>query len=179
MVMLLLITAAAVLTSCATSGERVGESKGKVQQKLKTGEWGGPESNAVLFGSEYKNCVILQQNPKLGYQFYQAQAIGSASEVISLFGTSKADASFFIQPLPVGSELKMYASETDKGDKNLIMYEGISGVDVKLTKPGLVYYDLNDSEHKNEKEALKTIQPYFKGTSWEPVIAKRIEELKK
>lgn len=132
----------------------------------------------VLFGSEYVDFYVYQQNPAFGYQRYEAQVSGSKTGTsIFLVSVAKTKSMFFIQPLPRGSEIKIYGYRNAGAYNDTITYCGIQGVDFVLTKPGLMYYEKNDPEHKNEYESLKSMLPYFKGTDWEPVITERMEEL--
>ncbi len=173
-----LVAATMTATSCFTTGYKFGESKSEVKKAVTSGNWGGPKDCVVLFGSEYVDFHVYQQNPAFGYQRYDAQVSGSTTGTsIFLVSVAKTKSMFFIQPLPVGSEIAIYAYRSSGGYGDTVMYCGIQGVDYVFNKPGLLYYDKNDPEHKNEYESLKSMLPYFKNTDWEPVIAKRMEEL--
>lgn len=172
------LTAAMFFTSCMTITYRGGESKGEVKKNFSNGSWGGPKDTALIFGSDYTGFIVLQQNPKFGYKLYDAQVRGKTnSNAIGFLTLTKTTSMFFIQPLPIGSELAVYEYSSVTGKTTINNYCGIAGVDMKLTKPGLVYYDKNDTAHKNELASLKSMQSYFTGTDWESVIANRIQEI--
>jgi len=174
-----LAVAVMALTGCfSISGYRMGESKSKVQKAVTSGNWGSPKDSTVLFGSEYVDFGVYQQNPAFGYRYYQAQVNATKTGTAAFFvAVAKTKSLFFIQPLPRGSEIKIYGYRNAGAYNDTITYCGIQGVDFVLTKPGLMYYEKNDPEHKNEYESLKSMLPYFKGTDWEPVITERMEEL--
>lgn len=173
-----LIAATMTATSCFTTGYKFGASKSEVKKAVTSGNWGSPKDCVVLFGSEYVDFYVYQQNPAFGYQRYEAQVSGSKTGTsIFLVSVAKTKSMFFIQPLPRGSEIKIYGYRNAGAYNDTITYCGIQGVDFVLTKPGLMYYEKNDPEHKNEYESLKSMLPYFKGTDWEPVITERMEEL--
>ena len=165
------------LTSCVSTST-AGLSQSKVKKALKEGNWGTPENSALLFTPNSAYNDFLQQNPKFGYKFYKTT---TRTEVTNLFIFSIVTGSVaFVEPLPVGSELKLFSSTTGSGNSITTTYFGIAGVDVVLNKPGLFYYNPYDIEGKNELKALKVLYKYFKGSdsAWEHVIADRIEELK-
>lgn len=173
-----LIAATMTATSCFSTGYKFGASKSDVKKAVTSGNWGSPKDCVVLFGSEYVDFHVFQQNPAFGYQRYDAQVSGTTTGTsIFLVAVAKTKSMFFIRPLPVGSEIAIYAYRTSGGYGDTVMYCGIQGVDYVFNKPGLLYYDKNDPEHKNEYESLKSMQSYFKNTDWEPVIEKRMEEL--
>lgn len=173
-----LVAATLTATSCFSTGYKFGASKSAVKKAVASGDWGSPKDSVVLFGSEYVDFHVYQQNPAFGYQRYDAQVSGSTTGTsIFLVAVAKTKSMFFIQPLPVGSEIVIHAYRNSGAYNDTIMYCGIQGVDYVFNKPGLLYYDKNDPEHKNEYASLKSMLPYFKNTDWEPVIAKRMEEL--
>jgi len=172
------LAAAILCTSCMTTTYRAGESKSDCKKNVGAGTWGSPKNTAVVFGSEYTNFIVLQQNPKFGYKLYQAQVLGkTTSNLIVIVTLTSTTSMFFVQPLSVGSELKVYEQTKMLGTSASREYLGIGGVDVKITKPGLVYYDANDPGHKNELASLKAMQSYFTGTDWETAITNRMQEI--
>jgi hypothetical protein len=114
---------------------------------------------------------------------------------------------FYTEPLPVGSSIRFFGFTIKQANTTTFYMRGVQGsgpTDVKLTKPGLYFMgslvycykeyiekmtkfgdrgwedaDLYPVGDRQEIDILKTIQPKFNGTDWEPVIAARIEELKK
>lgn len=113
---------------------------------------------------------------------------------------------FFTQPLPLGSNFKLFFFSSTQG-RTTTFYnlglQGKGGADFVLAKPGLLYlgslrycdkpfiegntnpfrepdYDtLNFYPVGDEKEidVLKALLPFFKGTEWAPLIDARIKEL--
>lgn len=163
------------LTSCAST---YGLTQAKVKKALKEGTWGLPKNSALLFSSDFAYNDFLQQNPKFGYKFYPTTC---RSESVPLLLVEVVTGSVsFIEPLPIGAELKLFSKTETKGRCITTTYYGIAGVDVVLDKPGLFYYAPDDPERKDELTALKILYNYFKGSNseWESVIANRIEELK-
>lgn len=131
-----------------------------------------PEKGCLVVGSGLEDVYILQQNPKIGYRFYK-----STWKMESFLGFGQFRG-FCIQPVPVGSEVKLFVGQISNGKYINISYFGIAGVDLKTTKPGVYYLPYNDPECKKEKRALKYAKSVYKGTEWESVIDARIKELK-
>ena len=160
----------ALLSSCVSTS---GLSQRKVKNKVKTNEWPSPKESCLLFGNDYSWNHFLQQNPDIGYQFYSCN-----TRISEVFGVIVSNL-VFLQPLPVGSELKLF-SDTVYGYRTVeTTYYGIAGVDVVLKEPGLLFYGKDDEKHSKELGALKILLGYFKGTNsqWEEEINKRIKEL--
>jgi hypothetical protein len=116
---------------------------------------------------------------------------------------------FFTEPLPVGSSVRIFYFSIQQGRTITFYYRGLQGngpADIKLQKPGLLYLgslvyatkayadkhspegvvkgydsstDLYPVGDQKEIDTLKAIRPKFEKTNWEPIIAARIEELKK
>lgn len=101
---------------------------------------------------------------------------------------------WFLEPLPMGGSYKLFAysyvydAETKTGTIIRGM-QGIEPLDFQLSDvpPGLYYVgayfsdnkgNLKENKRMKESTVLKGIQPAFKGTIWEPVIQRRIQELK-
>ena len=72
-----LVAATMTATSCFTTGYKFGASKSEVKKAVTSGNWGSPKDCVVLFGSEYVDFYVYQQNPAFGYQRYEAQVSGS------------------------------------------------------------------------------------------------------
>jgi len=165
-----------VFTGCASLITAMGVSE--VQNALEDGTWGGPENHTVLFGvsgpDACNSSVMLQQNPAHGYNFYSPISLTST---ITIGFINVGKERFFFLPLPVGSELKEFSFTTYVGRNVYTYYEGIAGVDIILTKPGLQFYGKDNKKHSQELKALKKMLKYFKGSDWEQVILNRIEEI--
>ena len=174
---LLAVFLAAALTGCASTS---GISKSKVAKKLASGEWPSPENSTLLFFDGNTWNKMLQQNPEFGYKFYTVNSKLDSQTIF--FVTIIHGVVGFIEPLPVGSELKVFSETQISGNYVNNIYYGISGVDFVLNKPGLMYHETSgeDKDHKNELSSLKLLYEYFKGTGseWEALILKRMEELK-
>ena len=162
----------AMLASCATTK---GMTMSKVKKTLKKGEWASPENSTLFFTSNTEYNDFLQQNPDIGYNFYTL--IGREEYVYVLFNIPTGSVGF-IEPLPVGSELKLFSETKYYGRDSTTNYYGIAGVDVVLTEPGLYYYGKDNEKHSKELSCLKILAKYFKGSEWEKVISDRIEEIK-
>lgn len=176
---LLAVFLAAALTGCASTK---GITCSKAGKKLASGEWPSPENTTLLFFDGNIWNSMLQQNPKFGYRFYDVNSrIESVNLLIVNITTGVVG---FVQPLPVGSELKVFSQTYTAGNTIYTDYFGIGGVDFVLDKPGLMYYEAGKNskgkEKKNELSSLKLLYKYFKGTGseWEELILNRMEELK-
>lgn len=152
-------------------------------ESLEEGEWGTPETHTLLFGVEgpdvHLTSIMLQQNPKFGYDFFRPYKIESQKTVLYFINVGKNR--FFIYPHPVGSEFKEFSWYTISYSANYTSkntyIEGIAGVDIALVKPGLQYYGADNKKHSQELKTLKKVYKYFKGSEWEKVIQARIEEI--
>ena len=143
---------------------------------LVNGEYGSPKDSVLLFGYNVHWQTFIQQNPKIGYKFCDAcREPANAGLVLSERFVK------FLEPLPVGSELKLFSDVDNSSYGSVTTYYGIGGVDIVLNKPGLFYFDEKDPNHQNELTALKMLLNFYKGTGsdWELVIKKRIAELEK
>lgn len=171
----LIAFALATLASCTSTS---GLSRGDIKRAIDDGTWGTPKDSCLVYGySMDGNSEFLQQNPKYGYKFYSVseKSVTRTIPILLLWITIETGHVCFLEPLPVGAELKAYCSESG----NYITYKGIAGVDKVITKPGLLYYDNDTKDHKYEKKAIKLLYKYFKGSGseWEQVILDRMEEL--
>ena len=163
------------LTGCVSTG---GLSASQIKKASTQGEWLSPAEGTLVFGYSRSWNDFLQQNPELGYKFYRVNW-REESHWLILFSISENVC--FLEPLPVGSELKLFSSTSFSGNNRTTYYYGISGVDVVCDKPGLLFYNSEGGESpKAELKALKLLYNYFKGTGseWEQVILDRMEELK-
>lgn len=178
--LLLILVLVITFTGC-TSLNRISTFEAK--KALENGEWGTPETHTLLFGisgNDIKSTsTMLQQNPDIGYKFLLPYQV-SAEENILFFINIEKDR-FFLYPQPVGSELKEFSwwTTVSNGTYNSTQtyYEGIAGVDIALTKPGLQFYGNDNEKHKEELKTLKKMVKYFKGSEWETLINSRIEEI--
>ncbi len=162
------------ITGCATSGMTVRQA----QQAIESGEWGTPETHTLLFGvtgaDVHLSSELLQQNPQFGYKFVDPVAVETATVILVVpVGTSR----FFIPPQPVGSQFKEFSWVSTTGTTTTTHYEGIGGVDIELSKPGLQFYGEDDENHTQELKTLEKMGKYFTGSSWELAILKRMEEI--
>ena len=157
------------------------------KEALENGEWGTPETHTLLFGisgDDIKSTsTMLQQNPDIGYNFLNPYQISAEKNILFFINIEKDR--FFLYPQPVGSELKEFSWWTleyeerfnEKYYNRQTTYEGIAGVDIALTKPGLQFYGKDNEKHKEELKTLKKMVKYFKGSEWETLINSRIEEI--
>ncbi len=161
----------ALLSGCASTK---GLSMSKVQKELKNGVWASPKDSVLFFTECLDYNDFLQQNPEVGYKFYKLN--GRLEEFMGI----KSGSVGFIEPIPAGSELKIFSKTYKEDYKNTIVTEfyGISGVDVVLDKPGLFFYGKDNKKHSSELKCLKLLLKYFKNSEWEQVIQDRIEEIK-
>lgn len=140
--------------------------KKDVKKSLSENVWGSPTDSAIYYG-DTDISMLIRQDIDGGYKVYET------------LGGSDCN---FIEPLPLGSEMKIIESIEEKSNKKTYTYYGIQGVDFKVTKPGIVYFHAKENPTKKELKAeLKQVTKllvYFKESDWEPVIFARIEELK-
>ena len=172
----LLVLLAILFTSCATTTKiSTYESK----SALRKGEWGTPETHTLLFGingGDIKtSSVLLQQNPDIGYDFFYPYSISTPIYILNIIPIGEYR--FFIFPLPTGAEIKETSWTEYVGRSKFVINDGIAGVDITLTKPGLQFYGEDNEQHTQELKTLKKIVKYFKGSDWETVIRARIEEI--
>ena len=170
-----LIMCAALLafTGCAST---VGLSASKVKKACTEGEWLSPSEGTLVFGYCTAWNDFLQQNPNIGYKFHNVNARVESYWCVLFNLTFNVS---FLEPLPVGSELKLFSSTYSNGRNTTTYYYGIAGVDVVCDKPGLLFYNGGEENPKDELKALKMLYTYFKGTGseWEQTILDRMEEL--
>lgn len=162
-----------IFIGCSTTSPYIHSSS--VQNKIESGEWGTPYDSALLYSLTSTYDAFLQQNPEFGYKLYHAYKGGSAV----LLGENGFDGGLsFLQPLPVGSELKLYSSTLDMGQYGYVTtYYGVAGVDVVLNKTGLILYNPGEPDEEKELKALKHLKSFFEGTEWGTLIDWRIKEL--
>lgn len=164
------------ITGCAsTSGLTVSQ----VKKASTNGDFLSPKEGALVFGYNEIWNEFLQQNPELGYKFYKANWYDDSHTIVLV---TIVNSLAFLEPLPLGSELKLYSTTGYVGDTRQTTYYGIAGVDLVLNKPGLVFYGAYSSDKDRDEaelSALKLLLNYFKGTGseWETEILNRMEEL--
>lgn len=149
------------------------------------------KSNALvrLFnGSSVDNLEIVQVNPN-----FPAMVVTPARD----------NELFYLQPLPVGAELKLIHYSKGSGRNYVSYLRGIqdrTAIDATLAAPGLMYlgsfertdqtigadgqpvsvdWDLYPVGKRKELDALKLMAPVFAGTPWNAPIEARIKELQK
>ena len=176
---ILLTVLAIILTGCVSN--RISTNAAK--KAIENGEWGTPETHTLLFGIAGEDVqatsVLLQQNPDVGYDFLRPYVIENEQYI---FGFIKIrNTKFFVYPHPVGSEFKEFLWEREYTRFGQVhhetYYEGVAGVDIKLSKPGLQFYGKDKENHKEELKTLKKMIKYFKGSEWEILINSRIKEI--
>ncbi len=172
-----LILGAAILflTGCVSTK---GLSSSKIKKACANGDWLSPTEGTLVFGYCQDWNDFLQQNPEFGYKFYNINRRTESTRILSIEIMSSNVT--FLEPLPVGSELKLFSTTVQKGNTITDTFFGIAGVDVVCNKPGLLYYSLKGYKAKDEFNALKMLYKYFKnsGSEWELAILDRMEELK-
>lgn len=171
---LILGVAILYLTGCVST---TGLSSTKIKKACANGDWLSPTEGTIVFGYCEDWNDFLQQNPEVGYKFYNINRRTESTHI--LFITIKKNVCF-IEPLPVGSELKLFSETVTTTHESRTTYYGIAGVDVVCNKPGLIYYSKTGYKAKDELNALKMLYKYFKnsGSEWELAILDRMEELK-
>lgn len=164
------------LTGCLSTNH----IKISAKKAIENGEWGTPETHTLLFGIAsgdiQTSSVLLQQNPDIGYNFLSPYVIQSEKYILSNF-IKIGNGLFFIYPHPVGAEFKEFSWSVLEGNTLRTYYEGVAGVDIKLSKPGLQFYGKDKENHKEELKTLKKMIKYFKSSEWETLINSRIEEI--
>lgn len=166
------------LSGCASTGGAKSESS--IKKEIKNSEFLGPKEGALLFGHNVVWSEFLQQNPEYGYKLYKTNWRDESTTIVLVTIVNNMT---FLEPLPVGSELKLYKTSYYSGNTHYTDYYGIAGVDIVLNKPGLFFYGDNYEEKDRaeaELKALEILYKYFKGTGseWETEIVNRMEELK-
>lgn len=162
-----------MISSCATN---TGYSSAAVKRNMDNGLWGSPENTTLVFAPNSYFNAFLQQNPKFGYNFYPTtKKVGTVADY--LVPASDICGISFIEPLPVGSELKLFSKTTRYDLEVETIYYGVGGVDVVLNKPGLLFFNPEHKDSKKELQSLKLLYGFFKGTEWDPIIRNRMKEL--
>ena len=192
-----------VIMSCTT----IKESKPFLYNKeVAKKQYGDPSNTTLVFGSvsgevstsgymydDIYKLTYIQLNPQKDAMVISPGRVGTT---------------FFTQPLPLGLSLKLaYFYYKPNYQTFIYNYSGVQGkspIDFCTEKPGLLYLGsfvyCTEEYAKTKKEtfsffynnrnfypvgtiselaSLKSILPYYKGTAWEPIILKRIEELSK
>ena len=176
-----LILGAAILflAGCAST---YGLSVGKVKKACANGDWLGPTEGTIVFGYCEGWNDFLQQKPEFGYKFYSVNKRTETTYMLFFYLVKNV---CFIEPIPVGSELKLFSKTVSDTDyrgvtSSKTTWYGVGGVDVVCNKPGLLYYSPSGYSVKDELNGLKMLYKYFKnsGSEWEQTILDRMEELK-
>ena len=166
------------LTGCVSTW---GLSSSKIKKACANGEWLSPEEGTLVFGYCEGWDAFLQQKPEFGYRLMNINRRTESVYYILVEITKNVN---FLEPLPVGSELKLFSKTTrytdGSGTHITTTYYGIGGVDLVCNKPGLLYYSPSGYKAKDELNGLKMLYKYFKnsGSEWESAILDRMEELK-
>jgi len=200
------LLAAAAMTSLALSCASPPRVPLRDNVPVKKASYGSPSDSVLIYGSAMQiktlatalngryinNLEMIQLNP---------------AQKPMIITPARADNYFFTEPLPVGASVRFFYFSITQGRTTTFYERGIQGhgpTDLKLQKPGLYYmgsllycdqqyietktifgkhdYDTTDFYpvgDDSEIGALKALLPKFRGTDWEPLITKRIEELKK
>ncbi|SEP69437.1 hypothetical protein SAMN04487977_101138 [Treponema bryantii] len=171
---LILGVAILFLTGCVSTK---GLSSSKIKKACANGDWLSPKEGTLVFGYCEDWNDFLQQKPEFGYKFYNINRRTESTRILLIEIQSNVT---FIEPLPVGSELKLFSKTSQSGNTITTTYYGIAGVDLVCNKPGLLYYSTTGYKAKDELSALKMLYKYFKksGSEWELAILDRMEELK-
>lgn len=197
LLLVMLCASSLLLSSCMTLflatmvGSNDAEQKSalnKLNKKFNK-DWNdlSPDKYALVYG-KCEDFLLYQQNPELGYKFYESYSIITADHEDESYQTSDGThvenyyskgTVGYIKPVPVKSEFAI-SKYISYGDIATIYFvNGIQGVDFVVTKPGLYYLDYWDEEHTSELDITKDLLRFVKGSEWESTVQKRIEELEK
>ena len=171
---------------------------------IKKTAYGSPADSVLVYGSASQVRTIFGAGPIDNLEMIQL----NPAQRPMIITPARSGPVFFTEPLPVGSSVRFFYFSIKQG-RTITFYErgaqGQGPTDRKLAKPGLLYLgslvycdkryfddrklslrafdestaDLYPAGDVKEIDALKSFLPKFKGTDWEPIIAARIEELKK
>jgi hypothetical protein len=171
---------------------------------IKRTAYGSPSDSVLIYGSATQVRTIFGAGPIDNLEMVQL----NPAQKPMIITPARSGPVFFTEPLPVGSSVRFFYFSIKQG-RTITFYErGVQGqgpTDRRLAKPGLLYLgaliycdkqyledkkfsfraldestlDLYPAGDGKEIDALKSLLPKFRGTDWEPVIAARIEELKK
>lgn len=181
LLLVMLCASSLLLSSCMTvtllagaAGAEAGEISNANKKFKKDWKDLTPDKYALLYNSDFSSFIMFQQNPEIGYGFYESEGFsvskGGVIQFINRIG--------FLQPVPVNSEFALSEySEYNAQSNTIYIAHGIQGVDLVVTKPGLCYMDFWDKDHSQELNSTKYLLKLVKGSAWESVVQKRIEEL--
>ncbi len=192
-----------VIMSCTT----IQESRPFLYNKeVVKKEYGDPSNTTLVFGSVSADVGIFGNILDNIYRLTYIQLNPQKDAMV--ISPGRVGPTFFTQPLPLGLSLKLAYFYYKPNSQTIIYnYRGVQGkspIDFRTEKPGLLYLGsfvyCTEEYAKTKKEtfsfrynnrdfypvgtiseltSLKSILPYYKGTAWEPIILKRIEELSK
>lgn len=175
---------------------------------VKKSAYGSPSDSALVYGSISMQTNFFNLLSSKGVDNLEMIQLNPAQKPMIITPARRGNY-FFLEPIHVGSSVKLFYYSYKEGRTIYLDELGIQGLgtmDRKLDKPGLLFMGsmlycdkkyadtkmgLPPSDSKiaikdffpvgEDKEIaiLKEMRPTFEGTEWEPLIAARIEELKK
>lgn len=172
--------------------------------EVKRTAYGSPSDSVLVYGSAAQMKFLFGAGPIDNLEMIQL----NPAQKPMIITPARLGYYFFTEPLPVGSSVRIFYLSIQQGRTITFYYRGLQGngpADIKLQKPGLLYLgslvyatkayaekhsqeevkgydstmDLYPVGDQKEIDTLKAIRPKFEKTEWEPIIAARIEELKK
>lgn len=167
---LIALSSCCLFTSCVTGmilGDVISSSVSTskyIEQFEKDYAEFNPSNSAIIYDYGIGYIDLAQQNPKLGYDIISSCNYGSGNVCLSY-------------PVPLKSQFAIRNYRYTAGNTIYTVYGSIQGIDIEVTKPGLIYVGLLSSNKTYELKATKDLLKYLKGTEWEEVINKRIQEL--
>jgi len=190
----------ALALSCATAPSEPYLGSKEVNKK----QYGDPESSTLIYGSVKQISSVFNALGSKDIQSLEMVQLNQKGEALAIT-PGREGSTFYTQPIPVGSSLKIVFFKIQGGNSTTLFYRGIQGKgpsDVRVEKPGLLYLgsllfcseqyakthklnladpdaDLYPAGDDKEIRALRDMLPHFRGTAWEPIISARIKELAK
>jgi len=186
--------------SCASTPNKPYLGDREVNKK----QYGDPENSTLVYGSVKQISSLLTALGSRDIQSLEMVQLNQKGEPLAIT-PGRVGSTFYTQPVPVGSSLKIVFFKIQSGNSATLFYRGIQGKgpsDVRVEKPGLLYLgsllfcseqyakthklnlsdpdaDLYPAGNDKEIRALRDMLPHFRGTAWEPIISARIKELAK
>jgi hypothetical protein len=175
---------------------------------VKKAAYGSPSDSVLIYGSVSMKANIFNFLSTKSVDNLEMIQLNPAQKSMVITPARRGD-NFFTEPIHVGSSVKLFYYSYKEGRTiylNSLGIQGLGAMDRKLDKPGLLflgsmlYCDKKFADTKmglatsdsmmnfedffpvgdvKEVDILKELSPAFRGTEWEPLIAARIEELKK
>ena len=190
----------ALALSCASTPNKPYLGSREVLKK----NYGDPASTTLVYGSVKQISSVFNALGSKDIQSLEMIQLNQKGEPLAIT-PGRVGSTFYTQPVPVGSSLKIVFFKIQGGNSATLFYRGIQGKgpsDVRVEKPGLLYLgsllfcseqyakthklnladpdaDLYPAGDEKEIRALKDMLPHFRGTAWEPIISARIKELAK